>query len=141
MERGYRVQGNRGTGYRGTREGSTAPCCCQTLDAPICLCAAPPPPPYLYPVLHPPPPPPAPRLALHACVLSWSRVPWPTLHPQPKLLYPCASMRRCQHGHIYLVGECGSAQEDARCPECGEWVGLLGSRIRADEFLNEFLNE
>ncbi|KAG2435719.1 hypothetical protein HXX76_006916 [Chlamydomonas incerta] len=36
----------------------------------------------------------------------------------------------CSGGHMYVIGECGSPQVSARCPECGSAVGgkdhLLG---------------
>ncbi|KAG2496170.1 hypothetical protein HYH03_005770 [Edaphochlamys debaryana] len=34
---------------------------------------------------------------------------------------------RCANGHVYMVGECGSPEADATCPECGAPIGY-GSR-------------
>ncbi|KAG2496174.1 hypothetical protein HYH03_005774 [Edaphochlamys debaryana] len=34
---------------------------------------------------------------------------------------------RCANGHVYMVGECGSPEADAKCPECGAPIGQ-GSR-------------
>jgi len=30
---------------------------------------------------------------------------------------------QCPNGHPYTIGECGGANEESRCPECGETVG------------------
>ncbi|KAF9334546.1 hypothetical protein BG006_001962 [Podila minutissima] len=45
---------------------------------------------------------------------------------------------RCPNGHSYVIGECGMAMEQSRCPECGESVGgghhaLLRSNRRDEE--------
>ncbi|KAM3664102.1 NFX1-type zinc finger-containing protein 1 isoform 1-T1 [Ammospiza maritima maritima] len=30
---------------------------------------------------------------------------------------------KCKNGHIYVIGECGGAMEESRCPECHEVIG------------------
>ena len=30
---------------------------------------------------------------------------------------------KCPNGHIYCIGECGGAMEEAKCPECGAKIG------------------
>ncbi|KAF9272822.1 hypothetical protein BGZ74_005059, partial [Mortierella antarctica] len=30
---------------------------------------------------------------------------------------------RCQNGHTYVIGDCGMAMQESRCPECGAAVG------------------
>ncbi|KAJ3510084.1 hypothetical protein NMY22_g16083 [Coprinellus aureogranulatus] len=45
----------------------------------------------------------------------------------------------CPNGHTFVIGECGGAMEEARCPDCGETIGgrnhsLNPTNRRADEF-------
>lgn len=35
-------------------------------------------------------------------------------------------------GHIYAIGECGGAMEEAECPECSEKIGGERHRLRED---------
>ena len=30
---------------------------------------------------------------------------------------------RCPNGHWYIIGECGGAMEQSRCPDCGATIG------------------
>ncbi|KPI35030.1 NFX1-type zinc finger-containing protein 1 [Cyphellophora attinorum] len=51
---------------------------------------------------------------------------------------------RCPNGHPYVIGECGGAMQQSRCPECGETVGgahhiLAGGNARETELEEEFL--
>ena len=32
-------------------------------------------------------------------------------------------LHRCPNGHWYIIGECGRAMEQSRCPDCGETIG------------------
>ena len=46
----------------------------------------------------------------------------------------------CPNGHSYVIGECGGAMEESRCPDCGARVGggrhqLLGTNRRATDFV------
>lgn len=36
---------------------------------------------------------------------------------------------RCPHGHLYVIGECGGAMEESRCPECGASIGGSSHRL------------
>lgn len=38
---------------------------------------------------------------------------------------------KCPNGHIYAIGECGGAMEQARCNECGEAIGGGSHRLLA----------
>lgn len=46
-----------------------------------------------------------------------------------KALVAAGSMRsagawfRCKNGHLYVIGDCGGAQQASRCPVCGEGIG------------------
>ena len=35
----------------------------------------------------------------------------------------------CPNGHIYVIGECGGAMEESKCPECGAAIGGSNHRI------------
>ncbi|CAI5506821.1 unnamed protein product, partial [Closterium sp. Naga37s-1] len=37
---------------------------------------------------------------------------------------------RCPNGHVYVIGECGRAWVESRCPECNEVVGGRGHVLR-----------
>ncbi|GJP50063.1 hypothetical protein CLOM_g9207 [Closterium sp. NIES-68] len=37
---------------------------------------------------------------------------------------------RCPNGHLYVIGECGRAWVESRCPECNEVVGGSGHVLR-----------
>ncbi|CAI5945837.1 unnamed protein product [Closterium sp. NIES-65] len=39
---------------------------------------------------------------------------------------------RCPNGHVYVIGDCGMAMQESRCPECGAAVGGGSHRLRAD---------
>lgn len=30
---------------------------------------------------------------------------------------------RCPNGHMYIIGECGQAMQQGRCPDCGAGIG------------------
>jgi hypothetical protein len=30
---------------------------------------------------------------------------------------------KCPNGHVYVIGECGGAMEESKCPECGAKIG------------------
>ena len=38
-------------------------------------------------------------------------------------------------GHIYCIGECGGAMEEAKCPECGSTIGGTQHRLVSDNSL------
>ena len=38
-------------------------------------------------------------------------------------------------GHIYCIGECGGAMEEAKCPECGVKIGGTQHRLVSDNSL------
>ena len=38
---------------------------------------------------------------------------------------------KCENGHVYAIGECGGAMEQATCPECGAVVGGGSHRLAA----------
>ncbi|THH13828.1 hypothetical protein EW146_g6431 [Bondarzewia mesenterica] len=45
----------------------------------------------------------------------------------------------CENGHTFVIGECGGAMQEARCPECRAPIGgsghrLVSSNTRASEF-------
>ena len=42
---------------------------------------------------------------------------------------------KCPNGHIYCIGECGGATEEARCPDCGATIGGVSHRLRDDNQL------
>jgi hypothetical protein len=39
---------------------------------------------------------------------------------------------KCPNGHIYAIGECGGAMQEARCNECGAQIGGGSHRLRSD---------
>ncbi|XP_046375706.2 NFX1-type zinc finger-containing protein 1-like [Haliotis rufescens] len=39
---------------------------------------------------------------------------------------------KCKEGHVYAIGECGRAYEEATCPECGGAVGGDAHRLTED---------
>ena len=41
----------------------------------------------------------------------------------------------CPRGHLYVIGECGGAMHEARCPDCGSTVGGGSHTLRADNHL------
>ena len=42
---------------------------------------------------------------------------------------------KCPKGHIYCIGECGGAMEEAKCPECGSTIGGTQHRLVSDNSL------
>ena len=42
---------------------------------------------------------------------------------------------KCPKGHIYCIGECGGAMEEAKCPECGSTIGGTQHRLVSDNNL------
>ncbi|KAK2188518.1 hypothetical protein NP493_129g00009 [Ridgeia piscesae] len=42
---------------------------------------------------------------------------------------------KCPNGHIYAIGECGGATEEATCPECQATIGDTQHRLRSDNSL------
>jgi len=42
---------------------------------------------------------------------------------------------KCPNGHFYCIGECGSATEIAKCPECGARIGGTGHQLLEDNCL------
>ena len=47
----------------------------------------------------------------------------------------------CANGHVYTIGECGGAMEEAKCMECGERVGGSQHRLVAGGRAAAFLSE
>ncbi|KAH9951524.1 P-loop containing nucleoside triphosphate hydrolase protein [Amylocystis lapponica] len=46
---------------------------------------------------------------------------------------------KCPNGHTFVIGECGGAMQQSKCPECGEVIGgtghnLVSGNSRATEF-------
>ncbi|KAK3584661.1 hypothetical protein CHS0354_001241 [Potamilus streckersoni] len=39
---------------------------------------------------------------------------------------------KCKNGHIYAIGECGGATEEAQCPDCDSIIGGKNHALRAD---------
>ncbi|XP_067659756.1 NFX1-type zinc finger-containing protein 1-like [Haliotis asinina] len=39
---------------------------------------------------------------------------------------------KCKRGHVYAIGECGRAYEEATCPECGGSIGGTAHRLTED---------
>lgn len=39
---------------------------------------------------------------------------------------------KCPNGHLYVIGECGGAMQEGRCPDCGATVGGTSHRLRGD---------
>eukprot|EP01026_Neomeris_dumetosa_P066282 TRINITY_DN6404_c0_g1_i1.p2 TRINITY_DN6404_c0_g1~~TRINITY_DN6404_c0_g1_i1.p2 ORF type:complete len:435 (+),score=44.89 TRINITY_DN6404_c0_g1_i1:418-1722(+) len=37
----------------------------------------------------------------------------------------------CPNGHPYVIGECGGAMQESRCPECGETIGGTRHTLRS----------
>jgi hypothetical protein len=37
----------------------------------------------------------------------------------------------CPNGHPYVIGECGGAMEESRCPECGARIGGASHSLTA----------
>ena len=42
------------------------------------------------------------------------------------------SWYKCPKGHVYNIGECGGAMEEALCPECRSAIGGGSHRLRDD---------
>ncbi|XP_013381835.1 NFX1-type zinc finger-containing protein 1-like [Lingula anatina] len=42
---------------------------------------------------------------------------------------------KCPNGHIYAIGDCGGAMEEATCPECKACIGGQSHRLRDDNQL------
>ena len=38
---------------------------------------------------------------------------------------------KCPKGHIYAIGECGGANQESKCPECGAVIGGTGHTLAA----------
>ena len=48
---------------------------------------------------------------------------------------------KCPNGHIYCIGECGGAMEEAKCPECGAKIGGQQHVLEADNQLAPEMDE
>ena len=42
---------------------------------------------------------------------------------------------KCANGHIYAIGECGGAMQEAKCPECGVKIGGQNHTLAANNSL------
>ncbi len=42
---------------------------------------------------------------------------------------------KCPKGHLYVIGECGGAMEQSKCPECSARIGGGRHRLRGDNAL------
>jgi hypothetical protein len=42
---------------------------------------------------------------------------------------------KCPNGHVYCIGECGGAMEEAKCPECAARIGGRQHSLRSDNQL------
>ncbi|CAD7696269.1 unnamed protein product [Ostreobium quekettii] len=56
--------------------------------------------------------------------------------------YGSGHVYRCPNGHVYIIGECGRAWEEARCAECGATIGgrnhkLASGNAAADDMFEE----
>lgn len=38
---------------------------------------------------------------------------------------------KCKNGHPYVIGECGGAMQEAKCPDCGETIGGANHALAA----------
>jgi hypothetical protein len=48
---------------------------------------------------------------------------------------------KCPNGHIYTIGDCGGAMQEANCPECGATIGGAGHHSAAgNAAATEFLD-
>ena len=45
---------------------------------------------------------------------------------------------QCPNGHAYVIGECGLAMIESRCPECGEKIGGKDHTLLATNKLVDF---
>ena len=46
---------------------------------------------------------------------------------------------KCPNGHYYVIGECGGAMEESKCPDCGSKIGGHDHKLLADnKFAKEF---
>ena len=45
---------------------------------------------------------------------------------------------QCPNGHAYVIGECGLAMVESRCPECGEKIGGKDHTLLATNKLVDF---
>lgn len=51
---------------------------------------------------------------------------WAVLKADPRIsegTYGQGHIYRCPRGHLYIIGECGQANEASRCPECNCPIG------------------
>eukprot|EP00796_Vickermania_ingenoplastis_P010581 gene10580-7349_t len=49
---------------------------------------------------------------------------------------------RCPNGHLYAIGECGGAMQEAKCPECGATVGGTQHRVQeTNYFAGDLIDE
>ena len=39
---------------------------------------------------------------------------------------------KCPNGHVYAIGECGGAMQEAKCNECGAMIGGGSYTLRSD---------
>ena len=39
---------------------------------------------------------------------------------------------KCPNGHLYVIGECGGAMQEGRCPDCGAGIGGGAHQLRRD---------
>lgn len=42
---------------------------------------------------------------------------------------------KCPNGHIYAIGECGGANQESKCPECGAAIGGMNHALRQGNVL------
>ena len=52
---------------------------------------------------------------------------------------------KCKNGHVYCITECGGANQESNCPECGDKIGgtnhrLVDSNKVATEMVNYFIH-
>lgn len=38
---------------------------------------------------------------------------------------------KCPNGHFYVIGECGGAMEESKCPDCGSVIGGADHNLAA----------
>lgn len=46
----------------------------------------------------------------------------------------------CPKGHVYAIGNCGQADQESKCPECGARIGGVGHRLDQNNRVSNFMN-
>lgn len=54
---------------------------------------------------------------------------WQETSLADKVLDPPSILLQCPNGHFYIIGDCGGAMQESRCPECGAAIGGMSHRL------------